>query len=145
MASVNKLAGQLAPVLCKISLLCKRIDEQTAVQHKLSNAEFRFLKLFYEKYGNGSSSIKDFRALLNLTPGRMTHIITALERKKFIKRKTFKEDKRYVLISVTPKIIPMLADLEAVTRSEYEKLLSKVAADKRDDFVESVKLFVSGI
>jgi DNA-binding MarR family transcriptional regulator len=143
MSTLIKDAEVLAELSCKLAQVCKRQEDALAAKFRLAPSEFRFLKL-YASMG-AVLTIKDFRKVLNLTPGRMTHIISSLERKKFLKRRTQKEDKRFVSIILLPKVDPLIETMKKTSGVFYKSLLEKIDPNARETMVKTLSLVVGGI
>ncbi|HOJ18490.1 MAG: MarR family transcriptional regulator [Ignavibacteriales bacterium] len=141
MSTLAKDAEILSELACKLATFCKSQEDDLAARFKLAPSEFRFLKL-YASMG-AVLTIKDFRKVLDLTPGRMTHIITSLERKKFVKRKSQRADKRFVSILLTPKVEPLIATMKKEGSQMYKGLLDKIDASSREIMVKSLTEVVS--
>jgi DNA-binding MarR family transcriptional regulator len=89
-----------AELLCDLTRMCNIKEEHFASSFNLSPGEFRLLKLFVFK---NPYAIKELCELLNLTPGRITHLVGSLEKKKLIIKKVNPEDKRNVTIFMSKK------------------------------------------
>jgi DNA-binding MarR family transcriptional regulator len=69
---------------------------------------------------------------MELTPGRITHIITSLEKKKLITREINKDDRRGINVCLTNKAIPFVKNLKESYTKFHEKLLKNIPEEKRD-------------
>ena len=69
----------IAEMICELTRYCNIKEEYFVASFNLSPIEVRLLKLFVVK---PDYTIKEIRDLLRLTPGRITHILTSLEKKK---------------------------------------------------------------
>lgn len=143
MSTLIKDAEVLAELSCKLAQICRRQEDDLATKFRLAPSEFRFLKL-YASMG-AVLTIKDFRKVLNLTPGRMTHIISSLERKKFLKRRTQKEDRRFVSIILLPKTDPLIESMKKTSGVFYKALLEKIDPNDREIMVKTLSLVVGNI
>ena len=141
MSNITKQAESMAELTCKLARICKKKEDEIAAKYKLAPSEFRFIKLYASLGAN--VTIKDFRKVLGLTPGRMTHLITALEKKKFLKRKTNSEDKRFVTINLLPKVEPMLMQLKEESTVLHKSLIAKIKDSDREIMVKSLEAAVA--
>jgi DNA-binding MarR family transcriptional regulator len=89
-----------AELLCHLTRMCNIKEEHFASSFNLSPGEFRLLKLFVFQ---NPYTIKELCDLLSLTPGRITHLVGSLEKKKLIIKKINLEDKRNVTIYLSQK------------------------------------------
>jgi len=80
---LSKNLDPVAELICELTRNCNIKEEYFASSFNLSPTEVRLLKLFVL---SPTYKIKELQSLLNLTPGRITHILTSLEAKKLILR-----------------------------------------------------------
>lgn len=138
----NLEAKSLADLICEIAKICKEKEEYFAARFNLSPAEFKCLRLFtYEK----AIPIKELTQLMNLTPGRITHILTSLENKKFVVRKHDPKDRRNITVVLKKKSQPFIEDLIENHKMLQEKLLRKIDKDKQETVVEALNSLMEAI
>lgn len=140
--SIETMAAELADLTCELGHTCTEKQNYFASMFNLTPAEFRCLRLF----GNKTNlSVKEICALLGLTPGRITHIITSLEEKRFVIRKIDQTDKRNVIVQLTNTSIPFLKNLTASHIKVHEELLAKIPAPNRETVIYSVNEILKAI
>ena len=77
----TNLAELMADLTCDLAKTCSEKENYFASMFNLTPAEFKCLRLFkHEK----SISVKELGKMMDLTPGRITHITSSLEKKNFI-------------------------------------------------------------
>ena len=87
-------------------------------------------------------TIKELRELLNLTPGRITHILTSLEAKKLISRNSDPKDKRAILVSLLPKANPLITNLNKNYHELHNRILRNVKEDEMKNILSSLEILV---
>jgi DNA-binding MarR family transcriptional regulator len=86
--------------------------------------------------------IKELRSLLNLTPGRITHILTTLEAKKLISRTSDSKDNRVILVKLLPKANPLIKNLHQNYRELHNQILKNVNEKELDKILSSLQILV---
>ena len=128
-ANSQKLAESMSVLTCELARTCSEKENYFASMFNLTPAEFKCLKLFNEK---SMMSIKEIAYYMSITPGRITHILTSLENKKFITRKIDPKDKRNVQVHLTGKSIPFIKNLNENHIKIHEEILERIDPDKRE-------------
>ncbi len=140
--SIQSMAEQMSFLTCELSRTCNQKENYFASMFSLTPAEFRTLRLFKDKKVLG---IKDITGEVSLTPGRITHILTSLEAKKFVVRKVDKNDKRNVKVELTPKAIPFIQNLNESHIKLHNDILKKIKPDMRPMVIESLKQVIEAL
>lgn len=130
----------IAEMICELTRNCIIKEEYFAASFNLSPTEVRLLKLFSIKY---SYTIKELRDLLKLTPGRITHILTSLEIKNLISRTLDEKDKRVILVSITPKANPFIANLHKNYNELHLRILQNVGESELEKISSSLQILNS--
>jgi DNA-binding MarR family transcriptional regulator len=129
----------IAELIYELTRNCSIKEEYFASSFNLSPSEVKFLKLFAT---SPAYNIKELRDLLKLTPGRITHILTSLEKKKLISRSPDPGDKRVILVSVTPKATPLIANLLKNYKELHYEILQNVKNEELDKIISSLEILV---
>jgi DNA-binding MarR family transcriptional regulator len=129
----------IAELICDLTRNCSIKEEYFASSFNLSPSEVRFLKLFAS---SPAYNIKELRDLLRLTPGRITHILTSLEKKKLISRSPDPDDKRVILVRITPKANPLISNLLKNYSELHYKILQSVKKEELDKITSSLEILV---
>lgn len=140
--SMNSAAELMARLTCDLGRTCSNKEHFFAAKYDLTPAEFRCLRLFREK---PSMSIKRIAIQMNLTPGRITHILTSLEAKKYIKRKVDQKDKRNIIVHLTESSIPFLKVVNENHIKLHENILNNISEDKREFILESMEELIKSL
>lgn len=138
----ENLAEEMADLTCELARTCNEKENYFASLFNLTPAEFKLLKLFVR---SNSISIKSISFLMNLTPGRITHILTSLEKKKFINRKLDSNDKRNVIVTLTSNSEPFIKNLNTNHIKLHEEILAKIDYDKREVVIEAMKDVINAL
>ena len=129
-------AELMAHLTCELARTCSSKENFFAAKYDLTPAEFRCLRLFKQ---SPTISIKQIAIQMNLTPGRITHILTSLEAKKYVIRKVDQKDKRNVIVHLTESSKPFLKVVNDNHIKLHQELLSKLPEDKIEFILESIQ------
>ena len=87
-------------------------------------------------------SIKQLREQLSLTPGRITHIVDSLEKKKLVERYQDENDKRNYFVKTMPKANIFIHNLKENYIQLHQNLLSNVNQEELDKIFSSMEILV---
>lgn len=130
---------QIAELICELARNCNLKEEYFASSFNLSPTEVRFLKLFAVA---PTHSIKELRDILKLTPGRITHILIALENKKLVQRKMDPKDKRVIVVNLLPKAAPLISNLQQNYHELHNRILQNVKEEEMKKILSSLEILV---
>lgn len=134
--SVNiNLAKEMANLTCHLARTCSEKENYFAAMFNLTPAEFRCLRLFEDQ---NTMTIKELGKVMELTPGRITHIITSLEAKNFVKRTSDKKDKRNIIVTLTSKSLPFIKNVTDSHVKIHKDILEKIPSDKREAVISAM-------
>lgn len=129
------LAKEMANLTCNLARACGEKENYFASMFNLTPAEFRCLRLFEDK---NSMTVKELGQIMELTPGRITHIITSLEAKNFVKRTSDPKDKRNIIVSLTNKSVPFIKNVTDSHVKIHKEILERIPVDKREDVISAM-------
>jgi DNA-binding MarR family transcriptional regulator len=129
----------IAELICELTRNCNIKEEYFASSFNLSPTEVRFLKLFVV---SPNYTIKELTAILQLSPGRITHILTSLERKKLISRSADPKDKRVIFVKLMPKASPLISNLHQNYNELHNRILQNVKKEELDNILHSLEILV---
>ncbi len=132
----REMAEAMADLTCELAKTCFEKEKYFAALFNLTTAEYKCLRLFTNTH---SKSIKEIALGMNLTPGRITHILTSLEAKKLIERKVDPTDRRNVIVYLTNKSKPFLNNLNESYVKIHEELLKNIEPKKQEVVIGSMK------
>jgi len=139
---IDSSAELMSILTCDLGKTCLNKEHFFAAKYNLTPAEFRCLRLFKNK---SSMSIKRIAVQMNLTPGRITHILTSLEAKKYIERKIDQKDKRNIIVHLTNSSIPFLKQVNENHIKLHENILNNLPEDKREFIIESMEELIKAL
>lgn len=132
----DELAIEMAELTCALAQSCNEKESYFASQYGITPAEFKCLKLFI---ADDSLSIKEISSQLNITPGRITHILTSLENKGYITREADRNDKRNVIVSLTEKSGPFIQNLSESHLKLHKDILSAMQPEERKELIKTLR------
>jgi DNA-binding MarR family transcriptional regulator len=130
---------RIAELICELTRNCNIKEDFFAASFNLSPTEVRLLKLFAFA---DSYSIKEIREKLNLTAGRITHILGSLEAKKILQRVPEENDKRSINVQLLPKANLLIQNLHQNYDKLHENLLKNVKGVEMKNIYESLQILV---
>jgi len=129
----------IAELICDLTRNCNIKEEYFAASFNLTPAELKILKLFVF---SPSLTVREICSMLNLTPGRITQIVTSLEEKKLILRTVDSQDKRNISISVLPKGQPFINNLLANYNQLNQKIFKDIGPETAQEILNSLETLV---
>ncbi|GAB4130360.1 MAG: hypothetical protein Fur0015_04210 [Ignavibacteriales bacterium] len=129
----------LAELICDLTRNCNIKEEYFANSFNLSPTEVRFLKLFAFQ---NLYTIKELKEKLNLSPGRVTHILQSLEEKKLLVRFPDDKDKRNIMVKLLPKANPLIENLLVNYDNLHEDILKNVDSKEIENIYSSLRILV---
>ncbi len=135
-------AETMADLTCELARTCNEKENYFASLFNLTPAEFKCLRLFTKK---STLSIKDISHKMKITPGRITHILTSLENKKFVKRHIDPVDKRNVKVSLTQKSTPFIKNLNDSHIQLHQDILDKIDPAKHEMVLGAISEVITAL
>ena len=139
MAKINIESDAVAELICELMRNCNIKEEFFAASFNLSPTEVRLLKLFAFE---NTFSIKEIRKKLNLSAGRISHILLSLETKKLLTRISANGDRRNTLVKLLPNAYPLIQNLLQNYHRLHEDILKNVNGVQMGDIYLSLKVLV---
>lgn len=121
-------AKTMAELTCKLSRACNKKESSFAALFQLTPTELRCLRLFSKK---STVSIKEMIEELEISAGRVTHILTSLEQKKYIERRVDKLDKRNHIVDLTKESRKFINQLTKKHVELHQNILSNISDEAR--------------
>ena len=129
-------AEELANITFKLKKICNEKESYFAHQFKLTAMEFRCLKYLKD---SEYLIVKDLAHNMNLTPSRVTRLITSLEEKKLILRKLDMEDRRNVRVMINPKNKDFVDEMDRKHIELHAEILANMPAKKIDQSIDAIQ------
>jgi DNA-binding MarR family transcriptional regulator len=136
---IDKKSEAVAELICELTRNCNIKEEFFAASFNLSPTEVRLLKLFAFE---NSFTIKEIRDNLNLSAGRISHILKSLEAKKLLTRMTDDMDKRNTIVKLLPNASPFIQNLHENYHRLDDDILKNVNSVEMNDIYHSLKVLV---
>ena len=139
MAKLDNKSEAIAELICELTRNCNIKEEFFAASFNLSPTEVRLIKLFAFE---NTFSIKEIRKKLNLSAGRISHILRSLEAKKLLIRISDDSDKRNTIVKLLPNASPFIKNLHHNYHRLHEDILKNVNGVEMNDIYISLKVLV---
>jgi len=121
-------AKEMAELTCKLSRACNRKETSFAALFQLTPTELRCLRMFSKK---STVSIKEMIDELEISAGRVTHILTSLENKDYIVRRVDVNDKRNHLVDLTPESRKFINQLTKKHVELHQNILNNLSNENK--------------
>ena len=122
-------AKAMAELTCKLSRACNKKETSFAALFQLTPTELRCLRMFSKK---STVAIKEMIDELEISAGRVTHILTSLEKKQYIVRRVDKLDKRNHLVDLTHESRKFINQLTKKHIELHQNILNNISDEKKD-------------
>ncbi|MBI1933823.1 MAG: MarR family transcriptional regulator [Ignavibacteriales bacterium] len=121
-------AVEMSELTCRLSRACNKKESSFAALFNLTPTELKCLRMFAKK---STVSIKEMIEELEISAGRVTHILTSLEEKKYIIRRIDNSDKRNHLVDLTPESKKFIGLLTKKHIELHQNILSNFDIEKQ--------------
>jgi DNA-binding MarR family transcriptional regulator len=121
-------AKTMAELTCKLARACNKKETSFAALFQLTPTELRCLRMFSK---TSTVSIKEMIEELEISAGRVTHILTSLENKNYIVRRVGQNDKRNHLVDLTPESRKFINQLTKKHIELHQNILNNISEDKQ--------------
>lgn len=122
-------ARTMAELTCKLSRACNKKETSFAALFQLTPTELRCLRMFAKK---PTVSIKEMIDELEISAGRVTHILTSLEKKNYITRRVDQLDKRNHLVDLTQESKKFINQLTSKHIELHQNILNNLTENNRE-------------
>jgi MarR family 2-MHQ and catechol resistance regulon transcriptional repressor len=122
-------AKSIAELTCKLARSCNRKETSFAALFQLTPTELRCLRMFSKK---STVAIKEMIDELEISAGRVTHILTSLESKNYITRRADKSDKRNHLVDLTPESRKFINQLTKKHIELHQNIINDLSDENKE-------------
>ena len=129
-------AEKLAQLTFLLARACEEKEQYFTKLYDLTNAEFRCMRFLN---CDCFFSVKDLAKLMGLTSGRITQIITSLEKKSLIVREIDQSDRRNIKIRMTEMAIPFIKTVIDTHVELHEKVLSNIKEETHESVLYAME------
>lgn len=131
-------ARQLASLTLQMEKLCQFKEQFFASKFDLTPSEFRCLKVIKD---NSGITTKDLAKIMELTPGRITHLLNSLEVKNMVLRDIEKEDRRVIQVSLNDETSAFVDNVIEEYANLHVDLLRLLPQSRRVEILDHMKFF----
>ena len=135
-------ALSLSELTCKLARACNRKEHSFAALFGLTPMELRCLRMFS---ANSSISISDIIKELEITAGRVTHILTSLEKKKYITRRVNENDKRNYFVDISPESKKFINQLTVKHTAIHQEILGDIKTKEQNLLFDVMSKIISSL
>lgn len=143
--SANKnyeVAQRLSMLTCTLQKVTNDLESDFTAKYNLTPSEFHFLThLHIIKNVN----IKSIAQAMNISYGRISHILNALENKGFVKRDFNKKDKRNIVISLTNKAKDVIEKAHSQYMDLHNQILNTMDNNKKEALVNTLEEYLQSV
>jgi len=132
-ALIEQISGSLNSIKGK----CQLKDRTIAVELKISCSELNCMKQFLV---NNNLSVKDIAEKLGITSGGVTKIVSQLEEQSLLRRDMDPDDRRGIIVSLTPRGEKLIADLKKRTTGYYDMLFKSLSKAEKEEILKGLQL-----
>ena len=134
--TVRKTSEEIAEILQSLQKKCWAKDRILAEEIGISVPEFNLLTFFYDE---SSLPVKKLTLSMNVTPGRITHLVTSLEKRGLMKRSLNKDDRRVVLVTLTKKGRTLVDKIYGLVNDFFNEMLSSLNAKDQEILLSKLR------
>ncbi len=135
-------AIQISELTCRLAKACNKKESSFAALFGLTPMELKCLRMFSK---DSIVSIRDMIKELEITAGRVTHILTSLEKKDYIRRKVDTKDKRNYFVEITPKSRKFINQLTQKHIAIHQDILDSLNIDDPELIFDVMKKLISSL
>ncbi|HON08019.1 MAG TPA: MarR family transcriptional regulator [Verrucomicrobiota bacterium] len=136
----NKCVSQNYEILLQLLSLSNTLWEESRIffaKYKISPSQFNVLNQLYENR-TGINQIELSRRLL-MHRSNITGLLKRLEKRRYVKRKQSMQDKRAILVTISPEGCALVEKILPEFFSLINNIFSNVEIKNRNDFIETLK------
>ncbi len=131
----NSTASRLANLTFSLLANCQEKEVHLAELHKLTQAEFRCLRLFGK---NESINNKAIATRMKLSPSRLTRIIDGLVVKGYIQRKIDSHDRRNMKVNLSRKGKSLVQKLNTAYVDIHDEILQDIDPSQHEQLISGM-------
>ncbi|NWF50017.1 MAG: MarR family transcriptional regulator [Ignavibacteriaceae bacterium] len=135
-------ADRLANLTFNLLANCQEKEERLAENHRLTQAEFRCLRLFGE---DESLNNKQIAERMKLSPSRLTRIIDGLVKKEYIIREINPNDRRNMRVSLSKKGMLLVHQLNKSYVDIHKEILNEIDEDQHKPLIVAMEHLLSAL
>ncbi|MBM2814792.1 MAG: MarR family transcriptional regulator [Ignavibacteria bacterium] len=135
-------AAKLAQLTFLLARACEDKEQYFTKLFGLTNAEFRCMRFLDCEC---LFSVKELAKIMGLTSGRITQIITSLEKKNYISREIDLNDRRNIKVRLTETAQPFIKQVIEQHVLLHEKVLEHIPLEARDSVLVAIEELLNSL
>jgi len=128
----NSTAARLANLTFSLLANCQEKEVHLAELHRLTQAEFRCLRLFG---ADESLNNKTIAERMNLSPSRLTRIIDGLVKKEYISRNIDSFDRRNMRVNLSRRGKSLVQQLNKAYVDIHQEILEDIDPSQHEQLI----------
>jgi DNA-binding MarR family transcriptional regulator len=139
---ISKNAGMLAELTFSLLATCQEKESRLAEQYRLTQAEFRCLRLFGTEECLNNKSIAE---RMRLSPSRLTRIIDRLVKKEYVVREINNTDRRNMCVSLSAKGVEIVRLLNQSYLNIHKEILEDIDESQHTPLITAMTGLLSAL
>lgn len=142
MNSINSTAEKLASLTFSLLANCQEKEIRLAEAHKLTQAEFRCLRLFGAEESVNNKQIAE---RMNLSPSRLTRIIDGLVQKEYVLREIDPSDRRNMRVFLSKRGMALVQQLNNAYLNIHKEILQDIDETQHRPLITAMTHLLSAL
>jgi DNA-binding MarR family transcriptional regulator len=135
-------AKELADLTFQLLANCQEKEARLAEQYRLTQAEFRCLRLFGKTETLNNKTIAE---RMNLSPSRLTRIIDGLVTKNYMLREIDTKDRRNMRVSLSHQGTIIVQKLNAAYINIHKEILEDIEEPQHDPLINAMTQLLTAL
>lgn len=131
-------AKLMANLTLQMEKFCQIKENFFASKFNLTPTEFRCLRAIKEAQ---VVTTKELSKTMNLSPGRITHLLNSLDNKKLVNRDIDKLDRRSIKVTLTASAVTFIDNVIKEYQNLHEQILRFLPESERTQILNNMKYF----
>ncbi|MBK6912963.1 MAG: MarR family transcriptional regulator [Ignavibacteriales bacterium] len=140
--SINSTAEKLASLTFSLLANCQEKEIRLAEAHKLTQAEFRCLRLFGAEESVNNKQIAE---RMNLSPSRLTRIIDGLVQKEYVLREIDPSDRRNMRVFLSKRGMALVQQLNNAYLNIHKEILQDIDETQHRPLITAMTHLLSAL
>jgi DNA-binding MarR family transcriptional regulator len=139
---IDTTATELADLTFKLLANCQEKEMRLAEQYKLTQAEFRCLRLFGTEETLNNKQIAE---RMNLSPSRLTRIIDGLVAKNYVIREIEPNDRRNMRVALSKQGVLIVQQLNNAYVRIHKEILNDIEKSQHTPLINAMTNLLSAL
>ncbi len=139
---IDTTATELADLTFKLLANCQEKEMRLAEQYKLTQAEFRCLRLFGTEETLNNKQIAE---RMNLSPSRLTRIIDGLVTKGYVIREIEPNDRRNMRVALSKQGVLIVQQLNNAYVRIHKEILNDIEKSQHTPLINAMTNLLSAL